>query len=644
MEKRDESAEGHGVVRDDLYAVLSFASSARYVRVMSRPVRITPWCLCVALFVWLPAMARAAEPSPVVIDGQPFLAELGPHLALLQDPSGALTIDDVLTPGQASQFVPASVPVPTFGFTKAAVWMRFEIESRSARDEPLMVELGMARMSRFEWYVVADGRLEQGRQTNHRPGSLRSGDGCRYPTLSLVVPAGGKRTVLARAQTDTSMWLPLTVGSPLEFDNFTARRDFRDFVQVGFCAALSLLGFGLWLAGGRNRQFLGVGVAMAFGLLHAMIFNGLYVWFGGPWPEWFSRQGALLCSMLFTIVFIKFNEDFLGWNALCAAQRRVLAASYVVGAIALAIGLFLPYGIAVKFQLPLQLLALGGAAGVAATQWVRCRGARLGLFTTAWLIFLGSLGLLVMQFNGLLPVLLSPADVMRIIVPSVFVVFLLASANSYRAVLQMQTQVAELREAETSARLESLRYQLNPHFLFNTLTSIQELAHEAPARIPPLVARLADFLRLRLKPEPLPVITLAKELESVRSYLEIEQVRFEERLKVDYDISAEAAACALPEMVLMPLVENAVKYGFEDSDRVGIRLMARVQDGRLNIRVENNGSLHEGRRRGSGAGVGVENIRRRLELRYGSAARFDLRQEGGHVVAEVEIPAQTPQV
>lgn len=606
-------------------------------------MRLATRCLCAALFAWFPAAAHAADPRPVVIDGQPFLTELGPHLALLRDASGGLTIHDVLAPERAAQFVPSSAPVPSFGFTTDAVWLRFEIESRSARDETVLVELGMARMSRFEWYVAAGGHLEQDEHANHQPGASRSGDGCRYPTLSVVVPARGKRTVLARAQTDTSMWFPLTAGSPLEFDNFTARRDFRDFVQVGFCGALSLLGFGLWLAGGRSRQFLGVGLCMAFGLLHAVIFNGIYVWFGGPWPEWFSRQGALLCSMLFTLFFIKFNEDFLGWNTLCTAQRRVLAASYAVGAAALAIGLLLPYGTSVKLQLPMQLLALGGAAGVAAAQWVRRRGARLGLFTTAWLIFLGSLGLLVLQFSGAVPVIVSPADAMRTIVPAVFVVFLLASANSYREVLRMQTQVAQLREAETSARLESLRYQLNPHFLFNTLTSIQGLAHEAPARIPRLVSLLAGFLRLRLKPVPSSAITLARELESVRSYLEIEQVRFEERLAVSYDISPGADACEVPEMVLMPLVENAVKYGFEDSDRVEIRLTAHVQGSRLKIRVENNGSLHEVRRRGAGTGVGVENIRRRLELRYGNAARFDLRQADDRVVAEVEVPAQARQ-
>jgi hypothetical protein len=615
----------------------------QYVACMSRTIRLASRCLCAALFAWLPAVARAADPRPVVTDGQPFLTELGPHLALLRDASGGLTIHDVLAPERAAQFVSASAPVPTLGFTGDAVWLRFEIESRSARDETVMVELGMARMSRFQWYVAADGRPGQDGPANHQPGTLRSGDRCRYPTLSLVVPAGGKRTVLARAETDTSMWFPLVAGSPLEFDNFTARRDFRDFVQVGFCGALSLLGFGLWLAGGRSRQFLGVGLAMTFGLLHAMIFNGIYAWFGGPWPEWFSRQGALLCSMLFTIVFVKFNADFLGWSALCTAQRRVLAASYVVGGTALAIGLLLPYGIAVRLQLPMQLLALGGAAGVAAAQWIRCRGARLGLFTTAWLIFLGSLGLLVLQFSGAVPVVVSPADAMRIIVPAVCLVFLLASANSYREILRMQARVAQLHEAETSARLESLRYQLNPHFLFNTLTTIQELSHEAPARIPPLVSRLADFLRLRLKPVPSSAITLARELESVRSYLEIEQVRFEERLTVGYDISPGADACELPEMVLMPLVENAVKYGFEDSDSVEIRLTARVRDGRLGIRVENNGSLHGVRRRRSGAGVGLENIRRRLALRYGDAARFDLRQEDGRVVAEVEIPAQARQ-
>ena len=583
------------------------------------------------------AEVRGAPTPPVVLDGAPFLTELGPHIATLVDPEGKLTIDAVKSPEWAARFEPGGDRIPTFGFTRAAVWVRFTIESSSKHDGSVILELGMSRMNHFEWFVVDRGRVER---------SLACGNGdavvhprARHPTISFIIPAGETRTVYARAKSDASLWLPLVIGSPMEFDSFATWRDFWDFSHVGFCVALALLSFGLWLAGGRNRLYLSVAAAMVFGLLQVVVFNGIYAWLGGPWAGWFSYQGMPVSVMLFAMAFARFGQDYFGWDNLRVFERKALRLTYVLcGAAAVAAAL-IPYAISVPFVLPLEVLALAVPAGVAVSVALRRRGRGMFLFLLAWFVLLAAVVVLVLQFFGVVPVLMAPVDVWRITIPAVFFIFLLSGANAQREVLQMQTKVATLEKAETEARLAALRYQLNPHLLFNTLTSITELSHDAPARIPQLVGRLADFLRLRLKPEPAHAITLARELESVRAYLDIEQVRFEERLKVDYDIAPEAESCLVPELMLMPLVENAVKYGFEDSGDLRIRIEARMRDGTLVLKVKNNGRLSLGRRRSRGAGVGTENLKARLGLQYGEAASFGLAQKGDLVVAEVKVPA-----
>lgn len=600
--------------------------------------RLMPLAAIFALtFGWAVEAAGAADPPPLVVDGQPFLTGLGGHLALFEDPSGTLTVDDVLSQPQASRFAPARGAVPSLGFTKSAIWLRVDIQSRSTRDETVLVELGMSRMRQFEWFVVDQGRVASSLACGTADAGARPRP--RHPTISLVIPAGGKRTVYARAASDASIWLPLMAGAPMEFEQFAARRDFRDFFIAGFWLALVLLSLGLWTVGGRNGLYLSVAAAMIFGLLQVVIFNGIYAWLGAPWADWFSYQGLQVCVMLFVMAFARFGQDYLGWGNLYPLERNALRATYILCGAAAIVVAIVPYALSVRFVLPLEILALTVPAGVAMSVALRRRGRGMILFLLALLVLLAAVVLLVLQFFSIIPVLLAPSAMMNVTLPSVFFIFLLSGAAAQRAVLQMRAEVAAMQSAQTEARLEALRYQLNPHFLFNTLTTIEELSHIAPARIPRLIGRLADFLRLRLDPVRSSSITLEQELASVRAYLDIEKVRFEERLGVDYDIAPEAEKCLVPELILTPLVENAVKYGFEDSEVLRIRIAAHVHNGTLSLRVENNGRLQPRRRRAPGVGVGTENIRERLALEYGPRAAFKLEQIGDFVVADVEMPA-----
>lgn len=596
--------------------------------------------VAIAVFFWISGAVLRAEAPPVIVDGKPFFISLGSHLSTFVDPTGHLEVWQLQMPERLAQFQPARSDVPSFGFTKAAVWMRFTVESRADHDETLIVELGMSRLSHVTWFVVDGDAVEQ---------SLRCGvmdirgahqPAFRFPTIEFVVPAGKTRTVFMRAQSDTAVWLPLNMGTPLQFDDHSSRRDFWDFAHIGFCAALALLSLGLWAAGSRNRLYLSIALAMTAAVAYFAMFSGIYAWLGGPWPQWMSRQGVLVLALLFSYMFIRFSQDFLGWKMFSQVEKAVFIVGYALTGTGMMACLFLPYSVSVQFMQPAQLLGFALAGGVSVLHWRRRGGKGLGLFVLAWAILLAGVVFLFLQINTILPITgISPYDTVRFIFPGVFLVFMLAGARAQREVLQMQSKVARLERAETVARLEALRYQLNPHFLFNTLTSIEELSHEAPSRIPRLVGRLADFLRLRLDPEPESSIRLARELESVRAYLDIEQVRFEDRLKVVYDIDADAQDCLVPELVLMPLVENAIKYGFRDSETLDIRIAARIDKHKLMLRVENNGSLQLERKGARGAGVGTRNLRARLSLKYGAVADFRLGQHDNLVVAEVQIPA-----
>lgn len=229
--------------------------------------------------------------------------------------------------------------------------------------------------------------------------------------------------------------------------------------------------------------------------------------------------------------------------------------------------------------------------------------------------------------------------------------------NFFLTVERQADRLERLEAQATAAQLAMLRYQLNPHFLFNTLNSISTLVllkQTGPANA--MLTRLSSFLRHTLITEPGSQVTLEQEIETLQLYLDIERMRFEERLRTHFEIDDAALKARLPSMLLQPLVENAIKYAVSPQEEgARISLTARVVGQRLRITVEDTGpgvdtpmqlSLLEERDgvigRPVSTGVGLPNIRNRLMQGYGDDHLFETRsQPGGGFTVLIEIPYET---
>lgn len=187
------------------------------------------------------------------------------------------------------------------------------------------------------------------------------------------------------------------------------------------------------------------------------------------------------------------------------------------------------------------------------------------------------------------------------------------------------------------AQLQMLRYQLNPHFLFNSLNSINALIREDPDRAERMIDELSEFLRYSLLNNKVADVPLRDEVEAVRNYLTIEKIRFEEKLDVSFDIDADAEDFRVPGFLVHPLIENAVKHGMQTSALpLRIKMAARADNGSLHVEVLNTGRWSE-QSNGKGTGTGLDNVRKRLEQIYPGRHRFRVFELEGWVHAELEI-------
>jgi sensor histidine kinase YesM len=231
--------------------------------------------------------------------------------------------------------------------------------------------------------------------------------------------------------------------------------------------------------------------------------------------------------------------------------------------------------------------------------------------------------------------------------------------NFYIQVEEQNDQLLHLENQATSAQLAMLRYQLNPHFLFNTLNSISTLVllkQTEPANA--MLSRLSAFLRYTLINEPTAQVTVAQEVETLKLYLDIERMRFEDRLRTRFDIEDPARAALMPSLLLQPLVENAIKYAVSPleegaeitvhADVIGTVLRIVVSDTGPGLEPDQDpadlfGVNHDQQRPGTvSTGVGLANIRDRLVQAYGASHRFTISTgtDGGFVVT-IELPFET---
>ena len=227
--------------------------------------------------------------------------------------------------------------------------------------------------------------------------------------------------------------------------------------------------------------------------------------------------------------------------------------------------------------------------------------------------------------------------------------------NFFLQVEEQNDQLMRLEAQATSAQLAMLRYQLNPHFLFNTLNSISTLVllkQTEPANA--MLSRLSSFLRYTLVNEPTARVTVAQEIETLKLYLDIELMRFEERLRTEFRVDDAVRSALMPSLLLQPLVENAIKYAVSpleygaeitiEAQLVGSMLRVTVSDTGPGLQPGTDPSTVFGASSDS-TGIGLANIRDRLAQAYGENQRFDIsnRPEGGfQVVLELPFEAREP--
>jgi signal transduction histidine kinase len=212
----------------------------------------------------------------------------------------------------------------------------------------------------------------------------------------------------------------------------------------------------------------------------------------------------------------------------------------------------------------------------------------------------------------------------------------------YRRYREREQQASLLESRLNEARLRSLQAQLQPHFLFNALNGIATLLRRDPARAEEMLLSLSDLLRISLSSSHRQEVSLREELDFLGRYLAIQRMRFGERLQVSEEIEPATLDCLVPALLLQPLVENAIRHGFEPSSRPGKLRIAAVREGQsLRLTVEDNGvGLPSGE--GNRAGVGLANVRERLATLHGDAQAFSLTEGAqGGVVVNIKLPART---
>jgi signal transduction histidine kinase len=216
---------------------------------------------------------------------------------------------------------------------------------------------------------------------------------------------------------------------------------------------------------------------------------------------------------------------------------------------------------------------------------------------------------------------------------------------SYAVTYYRESQARALKAANleanlVKARLRTLEAELHPHFLFNTLHAISTLVHSDPEAADRMISRLSDLLRLTFDRSGAAQISLKEELEFLQKYLQIEQIRFQDRLSICFDIDPETLDAEVPRLILQPLVENAIKHGISPRSGSGsVEISARRQDADLWVEVRDDGvGLSPNARVRFNDGVGLSNTRARLECLYGDRHRLEFAEGDSGLAVRMLIP------
>jgi LytS/YehU family sensor histidine kinase len=221
-------------------------------------------------------------------------------------------------------------------------------------------------------------------------------------------------------------------------------------------------------------------------------------------------------------------------------------------------------------------------------------------------------------------------------------IFLMSHAwNYYTSYREGELKASRLRTQLAQAQLEALKMQIHPHFLFNTLHSVSALLSKDTEAARKMISRLGDFLRLTLENGGTSEVSLQRELEFLQGYLEIERIRFKDRLTTTINVDPSVLDVQVPNLILQPIVENAMRHAIAGTNSGEVEISAVPRNGAVRIEVKDNGpGIEEPQSLGrTSRGVGLANTQARLSGLYGSNAKFELRNRpSGGLTVLLEIP------
>ena len=211
----------------------------------------------------------------------------------------------------------------------------------------------------------------------------------------------------------------------------------------------------------------------------------------------------------------------------------------------------------------------------------------------------------------------------------------------YQSIQEKAAAEVKLNTMIQEAKLDVLKSQMNPHFIFNSLNSVSSLIITSPEKARDMVIKLASFLRYSLEQDSRTTSTLGEELNNIDNYLAIEKIRFGDRLEYFYNIDKECISCTLPALILQPLFENAIKHGvYKSAGRISINMNVSLEDDMLQLILRNNFDEETQTRVNSG-GIGLANIKNRLELLYHRKDLFSLQKSNNTFEISLCIPQKT---
>jgi two-component system, LytTR family, sensor kinase len=218
----------------------------------------------------------------------------------------------------------------------------------------------------------------------------------------------------------------------------------------------------------------------------------------------------------------------------------------------------------------------------------------------------------------------------------IYLVFFYA-VNYYQSLKEKIKKESEYKSLIREAELQALKSQINPHFLFNSLNSISSLTVSNPEKAQEMVINLSTFMRYSLMHNEKEMVSFSRELENIKLYLSIEKVRFGKKLNAEFEIDAHCMEAEIPNMILQPLFENAIKYGvYETTEQVTIKTTCVCDGNILKINIVNDYDASGLKRRGEG--IGLQNIRKRMEIIYNQPDLIKITDHKTHFEVQLVIP------